>query len=97
MRKSPAAISPRDDRLFSLPQNRVRSSVPVIANLERFIFEKVIGEGKFSDVVRAGDNDTGKVVAVKVIGKNKIDEEKTLRKLDTEVKLQASCRHPNIL
>ena len=27
----------------------------------------------------------------------KIDDERTLRKLDTEVKLQASCVHPNIL
>jgi serine/threonine protein kinase len=37
------------------------------------------------------------VCAVKVIDKNKIDDERTLRKLDTEVKLQASCVHPNIL
>ncbi len=34
---------------------------------------------------------------MKVIDKKKIDDERTLRKLDTEVKLQASCVHPNIL
>ena len=57
----------------------------------------MIGEGKFSDVVRAVNKETGEVCAVKVIDKNKIDDERTLRKLDTEVKIQAACQHPNIL
>ncbi len=43
------------------------------------------------------NKETGQVCAVKVIDKKKIDDERTLRKLDTEVKLQASCVHPNIL
>jgi serine/threonine protein kinase len=47
--------------------------------------------------VRAVNKETGQVCAVKVIDKKKIDDERTLRKLDTEVKLQASCLHPNIL
>jgi calcium/calmodulin-dependent protein kinase I len=34
---------------------------------------------------------------VKVIDKKKIDDERTLAKLTTEVKLQANCNHPNIL
>ena len=59
--------------------------------------KQVIGEGKFSDVVRAVNKETGEVCAVKVIDKKKIDDDRTLRKLETEVKIQAACNHPNIL
>lgn len=34
------------------------------------------------------NKENGQVCAVKVIDKKKIDDERTLRKLDTEVKLQ---------
>ena len=65
--------------------------------MEEFLCVTLVVAGKFSDVVRAVDKESGKVCAVKVIDKKKIDDERTLRKLDTEVKLQSSCIHPNIL
>lgn len=83
---------------LSLPQNRVRTKqLATVHDLDLYDFERVLGEGKFSSVVLARNKETGEVSAVKVIDKKKIDDERTLRKLDTEVKLQSSCVHPNIL
>jgi len=40
---------------------------------------------------------TGEHVAVKIVDKTRIKSYKTLLKLDTEVEIQSSCEHPNIV
>ena len=59
--------------------------------------EKSIGKGHFSQVYIASDRNTGDKFAVKVIKKDKNDEEKSRKFIRREVKVLSTTDHPNII
>ena len=56
-----------------------------------------LGSGGFATVYRVTDVKTGKEYAMKVLNKEKYIKPKTLEKLKSEIAIQASLNHPNVL
>jgi len=59
--------------------------------------QEIIGEGTYSNVASAVHRDTGKMVAVKLIDKTKVDTQKQMWRLQNEISLHKRARHPNIV
>lgn len=56
-----------------------------------------LGNGGFAIAYRVSDVNTGQDYAMKVISKDKYTKPKSLEKLKSEISIQASLNHPNIL
>ena len=56
-----------------------------------------LGSGGFATVYRVTDVKTNKEYAMKVLSKEKYTKPKTLEKLKSEISIQASLHHPNVL
>jgi serine/threonine protein kinase len=64
--------------------------------LDHFKIEQRLGEGKFGSVFLAREKVTGFLVALKIIEKKRVIEEKFLTQFIREIKIQAYLDHPNI-
>lgn len=60
-------------------------------------FEEIIGEGSFSSVVLATNNETKKQYAIKIIDKSKVIDEIQRDRIDREIEILKRCKHPNII
>lgn len=56
-----------------------------------------LGKGGFATVYRVSDVSTGQDYALKVINKERYTKPKNLEKLKSEISIQASLNHPNVL
>ena len=62
-----------------------------------FIIKEKLGEGTFGKVKLAINRQTEQTVAIKILIKNKISKEKDRLRLDKEIQILKSLRHPNIV
>ena len=62
-----------------------------------FIMKEKLGEGTFGKVRLGINNQTEEEVAIKILDKKKIIREKDKIRLDKEIKILKSLRHPNIV
>lgn len=62
----------------------------------RFTLGKVLGSGMQAEVRRGLDNNTNKIVALKIIDKSKL-RRRTLEALEREVEIMKAIRHENVL
>lgn len=60
-------------------------------------FEEIIGSGTFSDVVRGRHKLTNELVAIKIIDKKKIENNKQRQRLQNEIRLHKCCSHSSIV
>ena len=64
--------------------------------MKLFLF--LLGQGTFGKVYKGIDEKTGEKVAIKVINKHAIDNDKYLLKnLNNEISIMKKLRHPNIV
>ncbi len=63
----------------------------------RYELQERIGEGGMSAVYKAFDHNLKRVVAVKVIHAHLADDEEFVRRFETEARVVARLRHPNIV
>jgi serine/threonine protein kinase len=63
---------------------------------EDYVLGTPLGEGSFATVYRAACRDTGKIVAVKVIPKAIITNERRLQMIMNEIRIQKKLNHTNI-
>ncbi|XP_064632458.1 NUAK family SNF1-like kinase 1 [Lineus longissimus] len=63
----------------------------------RFEIVKTLGEGTYGKVKLAVDRTNGEMVAIKYIRKHKIQTEQDLVRIQREIKVMASLRHPHII
>ena len=66
-------------------------------SLENYIFLKTIGEGTFGKVKLALHKLTEEKVAIKILEKNKINNNKDLERIEKEIKYMKMLNHPNIV
>lgn len=73
--------------------------VPTVFNfgMKSYCRHEELGKGGFATVYRVTDKRTGEEYALKVINKEKYLKPKSQEKLRTEISIQASLNHPNIL
>jgi eukaryotic-like serine/threonine-protein kinase len=64
---------------------------------ERFKITDFLGNGAFGEVYRASGNSSGRIVAVKLLPVNDLDDENSRTALINEVKAAAQVRHPNVV
>jgi calcium/calmodulin-dependent protein kinase I len=64
---------------------------------EIYEFEEIIGEGAFSNVVRATHNGTQKQYAIKIVDKERIQSTLQRERVDREIAINKACNHPNIV
>jgi aurora kinase len=62
-----------------------------------FDIAKPLGRGKFGRVYLARERKSGHVVALKVLHKSELIENRAEIQLRREVEIQSNLRHPNIL
>ena len=62
-----------------------------------FIIKEKLGEGTFGKVKLAINRQTEQTVAIKILIKNKISKERDKLRLDKEIQILKSLRHPNIV
>ena len=62
-----------------------------------FIIKEKIGEGTFGKVKLAINRQTEQTVAIKILIKSKISKERDKQRLDKEIEILKSLRHPNIV
>ena len=62
-----------------------------------FIIKEKLGEGTFGKVKLGINRQTEQTVAIKILIKNKISKEKDKIRLDKEIQILKSLRHPNIV
>lgn len=65
--------------------------------LRDFDFAKPLGRGKFGHVYLARERASGYVVAMKVLFKSELKENRVEKQLRREIEIQSHLRHPNIL
>ncbi|KAJ3336052.1 hypothetical protein HDU91_001928, partial [Kappamyces sp. JEL0680] len=66
-------------------------------SLDDFDVGKALGKGKFGRVYLAREKKSGYVVALKVLFKSELAENKVEKQLRREIEIQSHLRHPNIL
>ena len=66
-------------------------------SLENYTFIKTIGEGTFGKVKLAIHKLTQEKVAIKILEKKKINNEKDLERIKKEIKYLKMLNHPNIV
>ncbi|CAA7403464.1 unnamed protein product [Spirodela intermedia] len=66
-------------------------------SLADFEIGKLLGEGKFGKVYLARERESGYVVALKTIFKEKLDKYQYHNHLRREIEIQCSLEHPNVL
>ncbi|XP_078442188.1 ataurora3 [Wolffia australiana] len=66
-------------------------------SLEDFEIGKLIGAGKFGKVYLAREKESGFIVALKIIFKEKLDKYQYHNHLRREIEIQGSLEHPNVL
>lgn len=81
----------KDKDGFAIPTSRKSWS------LEDFDVGKALGKGKFGRVYLAREKKSGYVVALKVLHKTELAENRVEKQLRREIEIQAHLRHPNIL
>jgi serine/threonine protein kinase len=62
-----------------------------------FVLSKALGKGAFGEVSKATHKETNRVVAIKVINKEKIKKSKMQAQLVNELKIMYSISHNNIV
>ena len=62
-----------------------------------FIIKEKLGEGTFGKVKLAINRQTEQTVAIKILIKSKISKERDKQRLDKEIEILKSLRHPNIV
>ncbi|KAI8894062.1 kinase-like domain-containing protein, partial [Globomyces pollinis-pini] len=65
--------------------------------LEDFDVGRALGRGKFGRVYLAREKNSGYVVALKVLFKTELHENRVEKQLRREIEIQSHLRHPNIL
>lgn len=63
----------------------------------KFELLSFIGSGGMSEVYKARNVVTGKIIAVKILHKDKADDESTAQRLKQEAQAAGALKHPNIL
>ncbi|KAJ3200689.1 spindle assembly checkpoint kinase, partial [Entophlyctis luteolus] len=66
-------------------------------SLQDFDVGRALGKGKFGRVYLAREKSSGYVVALKILFKNELIENKVEKQLRREIEIQSHLRHPNIL
>jgi protein kinase-like protein len=105
---APPAIAANDKTVISKRSNPAESSPPLIAagpaqvgqmligkQLEHYQLDEFVGGGGMGAVFRATDTRLGRAVAVKVLLRDRADEE-TIRRFRNEAQSAARLDHPNI-
>lgn len=64
---------------------------------ERFKITDFLGNGAFGEVYRASGTRTGRIVAVKLLPVNDLDDENSRTALINEVRAATQVRHPNVV
>ncbi|KAJ3178720.1 hypothetical protein HDU85_005123 [Gaertneriomyces sp. JEL0708] len=64
--------------------------------LDRFIVQKVLGEGSYGKVKQAIDTQTFRTVALKIIQKGSLKKQSHITRLKREVRIMRLLHHPNI-
>ncbi|KAI8999194.1 kinase-like domain-containing protein [Gaertneriomyces semiglobifer] len=64
--------------------------------LDRFIVQKVLGEGSYGKVKQAIDTQTFRTVALKIIQKESLKKQSHITRLKREVRIMRLLHHPNI-
>lgn len=64
---------------------------------QSFIFQEQIGAGNFGIVYKAEEKNSGKVVAIKIIPKKKINSNVLHKQLQREIEIHCRLKHGNIV
>jgi serine/threonine protein kinase len=72
-----------------------RGSVSI--KIGQYVLDRTIGQGTFSKVKLATHEQTGKTVAIKIISKRKIIDNKLVDKVKREMKILKLFQHPHII
>ena len=64
--------------------------------LSNYKITKILGEGTFSTVKLAINKETGEEIAIKILEKNKIKNNKDLKRIEREINMVKNISHPNI-
>ncbi|CAO1406076.1 unnamed protein product [Diamesa serratosioi] len=82
---------------YAVPTNEKVQAKGKSWALENFDIGKPLGRGKFGNVYLAREKETKFVIALKVLFKKQISEQKIEHQVRREIEIQSHLRHPNIL
>ena len=85
------------EEIISIPYKPINDSESQPKSICDFIFKEEIGEGTFGHVKLSINKQTGEKVAIKIMEKKKIFEYEDKERVEREIKILKSVRHPNII
>jgi thiamine kinase-like enzyme len=81
----------------SFKKERPRTFTRTVKRIQGFTFGHVLGKGKFGEVYLARHIETGFIVAIKKVAKDKLREFRMIDQFIKEIKLHNSLDHPKIV
>lgn len=89
------------DRINDTPNkqklNNSSKLAPPSNNVGQYVLSKTIGKGTFGKVKLGTHNLTAEKVAVKILEKDKIQDENDVERVAREIHILKMIRHPNII
>ena len=64
--------------------------------LSNYKIKKILGKGTFSTVKLAINKETGEEIAIKILDKNKIKNNRDIKRIEREISMVKNINHPNI-
>ena len=85
------------EEIMSIPYKKITNSDKQFDTICDFILKEEIGEGTFGHVKLAINRQTGEKVAIKIMEKSKIFQNEDKERIEREIKILKTVRHPNIV